>query len=188
MAQAAQPRYRGGVGAARVGSLTWPTALLSCALSTTGLALSAVAFAQEKPEGDFARAERLLKSLVAKAPEAKGLHLVPDPTVTVLLDSDATGPRIRLNPAVLRTVNSRYSTEDAERVVTVIFARFIGQIQAGQPIGGDVLYTLDQIDEASCRAVRLLGKEWYTRYLIEVFHRDPTEATAEVERLLSKCS
>jgi hypothetical protein len=150
------------------------------------LCLVGVAPAQTQGERDFGNARGILKGLLAKVPGAPALRLEPDPNVVVLLDSDSSGPRIRMNPAVLRNVQSKFP-QDADRVLTVMFARFIGQIQAGQPVGGDVLYTLAQIDEASCRAVRLLGEDWYTRYLVEVFHRDNREAADDVGRLLEKC-
>jgi hypothetical protein len=141
---------------------------------------------QAEPAG-FENARRILKELLAKAPDVKELRLEHDYNVIVLLDSDAQGLRIRMSPGVLRTIESRWPPEQADRVLTVIFARLIGQIQAGQPVGGEVLYTLEQLDEASCRAVRLLGRDWYVRYLVEVFGRDDHDAGAETDRLLSKC-
>ena len=142
--------------------------------------------AQAEPAG-FENARRILKELLARAPDVKELRLEHDYNVIVLLDSDAQGLRIRLSPGVLRTIESRYPPEQADRVLTVIFARLIGQIQAGQPVGGEILYTLAQLDEASCRAVLLLGRDWYVRYLVEVFGRDDGDAAAETDRLLSKC-
>jgi hypothetical protein len=142
---------------------------------------------QAEPAG-FENARRILKELLARAPDVKELRLEADHVAVLVLDSDADGPRIRMNPGVLRTIESRWPPEQADRVLTVIFARLIGQIQAGQPVGGEVLYTLEQLDEASCRAVRLLGREWYVQYLVDVFDRDDDDAAAETDRLLSKCN
>jgi len=161
----------------------WSSGLVAALLALcSGLAYQA----QAQPAG-FENAQRILKELLAKAPDVKNLRLEHDYNVIVLLDSDAAGLRIRMNPGVLRTIHSKYPPEQADRVLAVIFARLIGQIQAGQPVGGEVLYTLAQIDEASCRAVHLLGRDWYVRYLVDVFGRDDDDASADVERLLSKC-
>lgn len=155
-----------------------------------GVAMTAAsAFAAESPPpGSIADAERLLKDLLTRVPELKTLHLKADPDVVLVLDSDVSGPRIRMSPGVPRDVYARYPGEAGDRVLTVLLAGLIGRIQAGQPIGGQVLYTLDQLDESSCRAVRLLGDAWYRRYLVEVIGRDETSASGEVDRLLSKCS